>query len=247
MTVGAIVVIALSIVFTSFLSGVFGMAGGVILLGVLLLFLDVIPAMVLFSAIQLVSNGWRVLLWRRYIRWRIFFLYVVGAAVAFTIMRWIAFVPDKAAVYLALGALPFLLYLLPGNLAPNIEWRGVPLITGLLTTVVQLLVGVGGLFLDIFFQKSALDRKTTVATKAVTQTFGHLLRGLYFGSFLNFPEVLPVVAYGPSILLAILGASLAPLVLERMTDASFRIWTRRVVFAVATVYLLRGGWLFLHA
>ena len=105
MTVGALIVIALTIVFTSFLSGVFGMAGGMILLGVLLLFFDVIPGMVLFSVIQLASNGWRVLLWREHIRWRIFFLYVAGAALSFILMRWLAFVPDKAFVYLALGSL----------------------------------------------------------------------------------------------------------------------------------------------
>lgn len=246
MTFGAIVVIALTIVFTSFLSGVFGMAGGMILLGVLLLYLDVIPAMVLFSTIQLASNGWRVLLWRRHVRWRIFFLYVAGAALAFVVMRWIAFVPDKAWVYLALGALPFLVYLLPANARPNIEWRGVPVLTGFLTTIIQLLVGVGGLFLDIFFQRSMLDRKTTVATKAVTQTFGHLLRGLYFGSFLNLKEAVPVTIHGPAILLAIAGASLAPLVLERLTDDGFRVWTRRIVFLVAAVYVLRGVWLLMQ-
>lgn len=243
MTVGALIVIALTIVFTSFLSGVFGMAGGMILLGVLLLFFDVIPGMVLFSVIQLASNGWRVLLWREHIRWRIFFLYVAGAALSFILMRWLAFVPDKAFVYLALGSLPFLVEILPAKARPNIEWRGVPFVTGFLTTVIQLLVGVGGLFLDIFFQKSMLDRKTTVATKAITQTFGHLLRTAYFGSFLSFTETVPVAAYGPAILLAVLGASLAPFVLERLTDAGFRVWTRRVIFVVASVYLARGAWL----
>jgi uncharacterized membrane protein YfcA len=214
---------------------------------VLLLFFDVIPAMVLFSIIQLASNGWRALLWREHARWRIFFLYVAGAVLSFAVMRWFAFVPDKAFVYLALGALPFVVELLPAAARPNIEWRGVPFVTGLLTTIVQLLVGVGGLFLVIFFQKSALDRKTTVATKAVTQTFAHVLRGVYFGSFLNFTEAVPVAAYGPAILLAILGASLAPYVLERLTDANFRVWTRRIIFVVAATYLARGAWLLVHA
>lgn len=245
MTVGALGVIALTIVCTSFLSGVFGMAGGMILLGVLLLFLDVIPAMVLFSTVQLASNGWRVLFWRRHVRWRIFFQYVAGGTIAFFAMRWLAFVPDKASIYLALGFLPFMVDLLPAKARPNIEWRGVPFATGFLTTIIQLLVGVGGLFLDIFFQKSALDRKTTVATKAITQTFGHILRGVYFGSFLNFADAVPITVHGPAILLAILGASLAPLVLERLTDEGFRVWTRRVVYAVACVYLMRGAWLLL--
>ena len=44
--------------------------------------------------------------------------------------------------------------------------------------------------------------------------------------------------------LASLGAMLAPYVLERMTDDSFRRWTRAIIFAIATVYLIRAGWLF---
>src|ERR1041384_2017684 len=97
-------------------------------------------------------------------------------------MRTVAIVPSKAMVYLGLGALPFAIEMLPTRARPNIEWRGVPFITGVLTTVIQLLTGVGGLFLDIFFQKSTLDRKTTIATKAVTQTFSHVIRAVYFGS-----------------------------------------------------------------
>jgi uncharacterized protein len=34
---------------------------------------------------------------------------------------------------------------------------------------------------------------------------------------------------------------LAPFVLERMTDHGFRQWTRAIIFAVAAVYLVRGG------
>ncbi len=72
-----------TIVFTSFLSGVFGMAGGMILLGVLLNYFDVATGMILFSIIQLFANGWRALQWRRYVLWPIFGWYVLGAAISF--------------------------------------------------------------------------------------------------------------------------------------------------------------------
>ena len=72
---------------------------------------------------------------------------------------------------------------------PNIEWRGVPFVTGMLTTIIQVLAGVGGLFLDIFFQKSMLDRKTTSATKAVVQSLSHVVRGVYFGSISGIGDV----------------------------------------------------------
>lgn len=52
---------------SSFLSGVFGMAGGMVLLGVMLSVLDVAPAMLLFSATQTASNGWRAVLWREHV------------------------------------------------------------------------------------------------------------------------------------------------------------------------------------
>ncbi len=234
------VLIACTIISTSFISGLFGMAGGMILVGVLLAYFDVATGMVIFSLIQLVANGWRAALWWRFVLWRIFFVYVAGAVISFAIMRSIAIVPSKASVYVGLGAMPFLIELLPKEWRPNIEWRGVPFITGVLTTVIQLLTGVGGLFLDIFFQKSMLDRKTTIATKAVTQTFSHVIRAVYFGSFVGLSDAVPLWTYLPAIALSIGGTSLAALVLERMTDVGFRQWTRRVIFAVSIIYLARG-------
>ena len=87
---------------------------------------------------------------------------------------------------------------------PNIEWRGVPFVTGIFTTVIQFLAGVGGLFLDIFFNKSGLDRKTTNATKAITQTFSHVIRAAYFGSLAGVGD-LKFVVWGPGIVLALVG------------------------------------------
>jgi uncharacterized membrane protein YfcA len=243
MTPTALAIIGATIVFSSFLSGIFGMAGGMILLGVLLNYFDVATGMIVFSIIQLVANGWRALQWRSYVLWPIFAWYVLGAFISFTFMWTIAFVPDKAMVYLALGLMPFAVEALPAAIRPNIERRGVPLLTGVVTTVVQILAGVGGMFLDIFFQKSTLDRKTTNATKAVTQSFSHVVRALYFGSLSGIGD-LPVRALAPAIVLAIAGTSLAPFVVERMTDHGFRQWTRAVIFAISIVYLLRASWLF---
>lgn len=240
MTSASLALIGVTIVVSSFISGVFGMAGGMVLLGVLLVYFDVATAMVLFSIIQLGTNGWRALHWRQFVLWRIFGWYVVGAVLAFAVMRSIAYVPDKAIVYLLLGLMPFAVEVLPEPMRPNIEWRGIAFITGIFTTVIQFLAGVGGLFLDIFFQKSRLDRKTTNATKAVTQTFSHLVRGVYFGTLAGTGE-LSAAMWAPAIVLAIFGAMLAPFVVERMSDTGFRQWTRAIIFAIAAVYLIRGG------
>jgi uncharacterized membrane protein YfcA len=242
MTIASLVVIGATIVVSSFISGVFGMAGGLVLLGVLLIYFDVAPAMVLFSIVQIFANGWRALQWRQYVIWPIFHWYVLGAALAFAVMFSIALVPDKALVYLALGLMPFAVELLPLAMRPNIEWCGVPFLTGAIMTVIQVLTGVGGLFLDMFFQKSSLDRKTTNATKAVTQSLSHVVRGVYFISLSGIGGV-PLELCVPAIALAIGGTSLAPFVLERMTDHNFRQWTRAIIFAISIVYVVRGAWL----
>jgi uncharacterized membrane protein YfcA len=246
MAFSAFAIIAVTIVFSSFLSGVFGMAGGMILLGVLLNYVDVSTGMVLFSIIQLFANGWRVVQWRAYVRWPIFMWYLAGAVISFTFMWTIAFVPGKGTVYLALGLMPFVIVALPTAMRPNIERRGVPFFTGMVTTVVQILAGVGGMFLDLFFQQSKLDRKTTNATKAVAQTFSHIVRALYFGS-LSGMERLPLWTIAPAILLAIAGTSLAPYVIERMTDHGFRQWTRVIILVISAIYLVRAAFLFWRA
>src|SRR5262249_62014880 len=74
-----------------------------------------------------------------------------GAAISFTGMWMIAFVPDKAMVYLALGLMPFVVEVLPAAMRPNIEWRGGPLLPRGATPLIRAFVGVGGAVLSIFF------------------------------------------------------------------------------------------------
>ena len=244
MTPAALALVGVTILGTSFVSGIFGMAGGLILLGVLLMFMDVAPAMVVFGIIQMGSNGWRSILWRSYVRWDLVARYVVGASLAFFAMRFVAFVPDKALVYIGLGVLPFAAELLPERYWPDIERPSGPYICGAVIMVLQLMAGAAGHILDMFFQRGELDRKGVVATKAVCQTTAHLFRVLYFGTLVeSFVSDIPLVAILAALALSFTGTSLAASVLERMTDADFRAWRRRIVHVVAVSFLIRGAWL----
>jgi uncharacterized membrane protein YfcA len=239
-----LVLLACVVVLTSFLSGIFGMAGGIILLGVLLIVLDVAPAMVLFGTTQMAANGWRALLWRQHVQWHLIGGYIVGACVAFVGMRFIAWVPPKPFMYIALGLSPFIANALPKSLEPDITRPGMPYIGGAALTVLNLLAGATGTLLDILFQKSRLDRISIVATKAVTQTFAHLLRIAYFGSFgTAMDSVVPWWAYPIAISLAMLGTTLASSVLRSMTNEDFRKWSWRLIYTVSCTFIARGVWL----
>ena len=236
--------VGVAIFLGSFVSGIFNMAGGMILLGVLLIFFDVSTSMILFSLLSATGNAWRVMTWWKHINWPIWFQYTIGACVALFVLRFIAFLPSKAMVYLLLGLLPWLIELLPRHWHPSIQWRGVPLLTGLTTTSIQLMAGNGGLFMDIFFQKSQVGRHQTIATKAFCQTVGNLMRIFYFGTLAGIEDAVPLWFFIPAAALAIAGSMAAPLVVNRMTDDSFRKWTRKLIFLVSAIYLLRAGWLY---
>ena len=240
----AIAVVAVAVLGSSFVSGVFGMAGGMILLGALLVFMDVAPAMVLFGVIQTVANGWRAALWLRFVDWGIVWRFMIGSSVAFLLMRSLALLPSKAAIYLTLGLLPFAADLLPKRVSLDITRPGVAYAAGTLILLLQLFAGAAGHILDVFFQRSPLDRKRIVATKAVAQVSGHIYRVLCFGSFAaTFDPTIAWWEYLAAIALSLAGTSLAAAVLTRMTDPAFRIWSRRVTLGVCATYLARWLWL----
>src|SRR5688572_26239982 len=123
MTFGFVIALAVVVFLTSFLSGIFGLAGGLILMGALLLFLPVTTTMVLHATTQMAANGSRAFLWRKHTDYRIFARYMVGGAAAFALFGSMRFVPDRALVYIALGAMPFVGFMLPESLAPRADRR----------------------------------------------------------------------------------------------------------------------------
>lgn len=240
----ALALLGVSIVATSVLSGIFGMAGGLILLGVCLALLDVAPAMVLHGTTQLSANGWRAFLWRGYIVWPILLRYAVATVAVFAIMRLFAFIPDKALIYILLGIMPFATDLLPKRWMADIQRPGAPYLCGAIVSFLQVIAGVGGNVVDVFFQNSKLDRRQIVATKSSTQAVGHLMRIIYFGSFAEAAAVdIPLWVYGAAIALAMLGTTLAGKALDKMSEGDFRRYSRWLIQSVAVVFIGRGLWL----
>ncbi len=227
---------------TSFISGVLGMAGGMILMGVLLAVLPVAAAMTLHGITQFASNGWRALMLRDAIRWRIFGGYAVGAAVALGVFMLLRLVLDKPAAFIALGLTPFIALALPERLHLNVERRGHAFACGVVCTGLSLTAGVAGPVLDTFFVRSKMGRHAVISTKAATQALTHVIKVGYFGALAAGTADVEVdmVAAGLMVVLAFVGTTLSRRVLERMSDASFRQWTAWTVRGLGLVYLVSG-------
>jgi uncharacterized membrane protein YfcA len=226
---------------TSFISGILGMAGGLILMGILLALLPLPAAMMLHGITQFASNAWRAVLWRAVVDWRVFRSYLYGALGMMALFALMKFVVGKPAALIVMGFTPFVTLALPEKLHLNVERRGHASACGVICTALSLTAGVSGPILDIFFVRSKMTRHAVVATKAMTQCLSHIMKIGYFGAYvaLEGSAVDPWLA-AMMIVLALTGTSLSRHVLERLTDASFRFWTRWTVMTLGLFYLASG-------
>jgi uncharacterized protein len=235
-------ILAVSALVTSFISGILGMAGGMILMGILIALLPLPAAMMLHGITQLASNGWRAWLWRHEVDWRVFRGYVYGSLAAAAVFVAVQLVVSKPVALIILGLTPFVGLALPEKLHLNVERPYHSSACGTICTTLNLTAGVSGPILDVFFVRSAMSRHKVVATKAMTQSFSHLMKIAYFGLLVADPEGrIPWWIAAVMVALAFAGTSLSRSVLERMNDASFRQWTRWTVLSTGVVYLGSGA------
>jgi uncharacterized protein len=239
LSLGIAVTLAAAVLATSFVSGIFGMAGGMILLGILLALMPVAAAMVLHGLTQMVANGWRAWLWGGHILWPVVGRYSAGALAAMLVVAAAGVAVDKPLTLLALALMSFTGLLLPGWLAPRITGRGQAVCCGGLCTLFQLVAGVAGPIFDVFFVRAGLERRQVVATKAAIQVIGHALKVLYFVRLTPEAGVAPL-AIALAMLLAPVGTQLSRYVLEALSEQQFRTWSRGLIAAVATVYLVEA-------
>lgn len=241
MGAGPVAFLAVVVLGTSFLSGIFGMAGGMILMGALLLMLSVPAAMVLHGVTQLASNASRAFFWRAHIERRIFLRYAAGTLLALALFTAFRFVPDRALVLIVLGLMPFAAAAVPERFAPRADRPLGAELCGFLSAALQLLSGVSGPALDVFFVRTAMDRRKVVATKAACQVATHTTKLLYFGGIVATPhEDIGWGVMAMCVVLALAGTSLSRAVLERLTDVQFRRWTQWIVMGIGAVYLVQG-------
>ena len=240
-SVAILVLLAVSALVTSFISGILGMAGGMILMGILLAVVPLPVAMMLHGITQLASNGWRALMWRKEVDWRVFRGYMYGAIAMTVVFAVVKLVVSKPVALIAMGLTPFVTLALPEKLHLNVERKGHATACGIICTTLSLTSGVSGPILDVFFVRSKMGRHGVIATKAMTQSLSHILKIVYFGAFLAVEggNVHPALA-AMMVALAFTGTSLSKHVVARMNDQSFRMWTRWTVMTLGVFYLASG-------
>ncbi|MBT4162513.1 MAG: sulfite exporter TauE/SafE family protein [Gammaproteobacteria bacterium] len=226
---------------TSLVSGILSMAGGMILMGVFGFFLTVPAAMVLHGVAQAVSNGSRVWLYRRSIRWRVLGFYTIGALAVLAIFSLLTVVPGIGLVFVLIGCFPFVAMIIPDSINLDMEKPWVSFASGIVVTFAQMLAGASGPVLDIFYVHSGMGREAILGTKAVTQTLGHILKLIYYGAVMTIAaDALPLWVFPAVVTAAICGNYFGSFIVGRMSDHQFKRIGRHVIMVIGIIYIGKG-------
>lgn len=168
---------------TAALSGVAGVGGGTILIGILYAIgLAPTVAVPLFAAVQFVSNTSRTIAYFKHVEWRAAgWFALTGIPAPFLIAPFVASA-DVNWIRLLLAAL-ILISLIPSrDGAEPIAQRPALLLAGLLNGTVGMFVGATGLFVGRLFLRPEWKKETVIGTLALCQALGHLLKVLAYGT-----------------------------------------------------------------
>jgi uncharacterized membrane protein YfcA len=228
---------------TAALSGVFGMAGGLLLKGALALVLPVSATFVVHGVFQLVANGWRAIIHRQHVNLRIVAVYALGAFTAGALVGLVVYEPTRATLFLLMGLAPLLVWLPQGWVKVDASRPPQAFVCGVSVTGMNLTAGVAGPLLDVFFVRTALTRHQIVATKAATQVFSHLMKIAVYGAPLfatGGKGVPPLWVFALAIPLSMLGTVAGGFVLNRLSDVDFKRYLRLILTVIGAVYLAQA-------
>ncbi len=210
---------------TAAVSAVLGMAGGIMLLAVMLLVLEPAVAIPIHALVQLTSNSSRTVIHAKSVRRDLLLPYVVLLLPAGALT--LPLVQHAPADALRLGIGVFVLvatwrksWLLLGVDPERIPVKPRFALVGAGAGAIGPLVGATGPFIAPFFLGIGLNRFELIGTKAACQATGHLAKMILFGlagfAFLDYAGLMLGMAIS-----VIAGTWLGTRVLQHLDDERF--------------------------
>ena len=231
---------------TSILSGVLGMAGGMLLLAALLTRLEPTVAIPVHGIVQLISNGSRAWFLREHVRVKTIVPFVLPLLPAAALGAYLLGTLPAGVGKMLIGA--FVLYFTwrPGrskDAPPRAQPHPGRMLAagGALVGFFSTLVGATGPLLAPFIVALELSPQATVGTMAVCQVFQHASKVLVFGvAGFDFRSMV-----GPALALsmcAIIGSALGTRWLDRIDRDLFKRIVRVLLTVMAIQLLVSGAW-----
>jgi uncharacterized membrane protein YfcA len=231
-------------VVTAGISAVLGMAGGIMLLAVMLLFLEPAVAIPVHAIVQLTSNSSRVVIHRHAVRPDLLIPFALLLLPAGYLTLPLVQVTPADTLRLAIGVFVIVAtwrkqWLLLGLDPERLGTRPRFALVGAGSGALGPLIGATGPFIAPFFLGIGLSRFELIGTKAACQAATHLAKMVLFGvAGFGF------LAYGPltlaMALCVIAGTALGTRLLHRLDDDRFTQLYKLALTLVALRLILSG-------
>lgn len=223
-------VLGASAVITSIISAVVGMAGGIVLLSIMTLFLPFQVLIPIHGVVQLISNGTRTWFLRKNIHWPLFRWFCVGLPFgAFVSISIIKSLNSNTIPLLLIAALIFYSVFKPKRL-PHLS---IPFpafcLVGFGVGLLGPLVGATGPFIAPFFLRDDFNKEQIIASKSSVQVMGHLIKLPAF-LYLGFDYIHHIIPITGLTICAVLGTKLGVLLLHKVDEKMFRIIFKSALF-----------------
>jgi uncharacterized membrane protein YfcA len=226
----------LASVATSMITAAFGAGGGVMLLGLMALWLPPVAIVPVHGLIQLGSNGGRLAMTWRKADWGVLAAFAPGVVLGMVAGALVLVQLPETAWQLTIAG--FILWLCWGPPIPKAA-LGKPGIfaASTLTSFITLFVGATGPLVAAFIKQLHTDRFRTIATFSGAMTMQHLPKVLVFGlaGFVFTEWILWILAM---ILCGLLGTRIGLHLVNRMSNRVFH----RLFTVVLTLLALRLVW-----
>jgi uncharacterized membrane protein YfcA len=228
---------------TSIVSGVVGLAGGMLLLAAMLHWMDPLLAIPVHGVVQLVSNGSRAWFQRAHVRWDAVWRFAWPLVPAGALGLWLLRAMPPAGGRVAIGGFVLLATWAPGVLrwggragAGGDPRRALPA-GGALVGFLSTTIGATGPLLAPFILALGLAPAATVGTLAACQVLQHASKVALFGAagfdFRGF--ALPLLALCAA---AVAGSAIGARLLDHLPERAFRTAAKLVLTALAAHLLL---------
>jgi len=217
----------------SAVSGMTGLAGGTFILAVIASVVQTEYVIHLHAAVAFMSNGTRVTVFYRHIKWKVVGFFVLGmlpgALVGINVFKML----DEQVIRLAMATFILAVVFLPMKGKGKIGGYRTFVPVGFVAGLLGIFFGSIGPLIARFFLRSDISKEELVGTKAACQAVGHLVKIPLFGMVIGAN----VLQYGQVLvwlgIMVVAGVLAGKLMLHRISERVFRIIYRALLAVIA--------------
>ncbi len=228
--------------FTSGVSAVMSIGGGVAYLAVLASIIPPAAVIPIHGAVQIGNNASRAIIQRRHIAWPVAVPFILGSIVGAGLGGQVVVALPEDVLRIVLGG--FVLYTVWGKMqfrftSGERARTVIATVVGTVSTFLTMFIGATGPFVATSLGNYFADRMIFVGTHALCMLFQHTIKVLVFGILgFAFAPWLPLLAM--IIASGVLGTVVGSRFLSRLPEEMFRK-ALRIILTVLALNLLAAG------